>query len=91
RIVGASIVFSHSILEFNTNMGIRMEHSTSTIISDSFIREHRDTTNTTLYGIFLFSGSTPAISNTRFTNNETPISADGTSWYNDGGGNVFDP
>jgi len=91
RMAGASIVFANSILEYNAYAGMRMDHSTSTVISDSFIRHHAIAgNNNTEYGLFLFSNSVPTISNTRFTDNETHIYNTSTPAYTDGGGNVFD-
>ncbi len=92
RLTGASISFANSILEYNAYAGIRMEHSTSTVIADSFIRHQRvSANNATDYGLLLFSNSVPSITNTRFTDNEQNILNTNTPAYTDGGGNIFDP
>ena len=87
RIEHASPEIRNSTIAYNGPYGIWMSHSTSTIITDSIIEEHRDATSETLYGIFLTASSTPTLSNTIFRNNEQNIFADGTSTTTDGGGN----
>ena len=89
RIEHASPEIRNSTIAYNGPYGIWMSHSTSTIITDSIIEEHRDATSETLYGIFLAASSTPTLSNTIFRNNEQNIFADGTSTTTDGGGNVW--
>jgi parallel beta-helix repeat protein len=89
RMSGASIAFLHSVLEYNASEGMRMERSTSTVISDSVIRHHHAVSGSpTGYGLFLSSGSLPSITNTLFEDNDTHLIADGTSGYVNGGGNV---
>ncbi|MBI2640568.1 MAG: right-handed parallel beta-helix repeat-containing protein, partial [Candidatus Sungbacteria bacterium] len=89
RLIGTSIDILNSTIEKNYIAGIWMQNSTSTVISDSIIRDHSDSTSEVFYGINLTSTSTPLIKNTVFSNNETNIRADSTSSYTDGGGNSF--
>ena len=89
RISGASPEMRNSTIAYNGPIGIWMSHSTSTIIADSVIEEHRDATSETFYGLYLTASSTPTVSNTTFRNNEQNIFADSTSTTTDGGGNVF--
>jgi len=90
RVKNSSIEIKNSIIEKNYLIGIWMQNSTSTVITDSFIQNHTDSTSEIFYGAYLTSSSTPVIKNTKFKNNETNIFTDGTSSYTDGGGNIFE-
>ena len=90
RIKDASIEIRNSTIEHNDTVGIWMRHSTSTLIADSIIQEHRDSTSETFYGLFLTASSTPTIGNTTFRLNESHIFYDSTSTTTDSGGNVFE-
>lgn len=90
RISGASPEIRNTTVASNYGIGIWMSHATSTLIADSVIEEHRDSTNETVYGLFLTASSTPTISNTIFRLNETHIFTDSTSTTTDGGGNTYE-
>lgn len=88
RLISASIDIQNSTFEKNYIAGIFMQNSTSTVISNSTIRDHSDSTSETFYGLYLTATSTPTINNTTFSGNETNIFRDSTSSYTDGGGNT---
>ncbi|TSD04116.1 MAG: RHS repeat-associated core domain-containing protein, partial [Parcubacteria group bacterium Greene0714_36] len=90
RIQGASMDIRNSTIAYNGLYGVWMSHSTSTIIRDSLIQEHRDTTSEPFFGLYLTASSTPTLSNTTFRNNETHVFTDSTSTTTDGGGNVYE-
>lgn len=90
RISGASPEIRNTTVSSNYGIGIWMSHSTSTVIADSIIEEHRDSTSETFYGLFLSTSSTPTVSNTVFRTNEIHIFTDSTSTTTDGGGNTFE-
>ena len=89
RLKNAALEIHNSIIELNYAIGIWMQSSTSTLIADSIIREHRDTTTET-FGLFLTASSTPTISGTTFKLNGTHIFTDKTSTTTDAGGNTFE-
>ncbi len=88
RIISTSIDIQNSAIEKNYIAGIFMQNSTSTVISNSIVRDHSDSTSETFYGLYLTATSTPTISNTVFSGNETNIFMDSTSSYTNGGGNT---
>lgn len=89
-IKNSSVEIKNSTIEKNYLIGVWMQNSTSTVISDSLIQNHTDATSETFYGAYLTSSSTPLIKNTKFKNNETHIFKDSTSSYTDGGGIIFE-
>ncbi len=93
RIAYASVAVDAAVIEKSYFVGVWLENSASTTISNSLIQDHREpnipTPNELSYGIFLVNSS-PTIQNTTFRNNKVHIGTDGVSDYVDGGGNVFE-
>lgn len=90
RIKNSSIEIRNSTIEKNYLIGVWMQTSTSTLITDSFVKNHNDSTSETFYGLFLTASSTPTIRNTIFSQNESHIFYDSTSTTTDAGGNTFE-
>lgn len=90
RIKNSSIEIRNSTIEKNYLIGVWTQNSTSTLVADSFVKNHTDATADTFYGLFLTASSTPTIRNTAFSNNESHIFYDGTSTTTDAGGNTFE-
>lgn len=87
-IEGASININNTMVEKNYSGGIRLEYSTTTSITNSTIKDHRDPIPESVPGIFLLHSSIAA-KDILFENNSVGIHALGSSTIINNGGIIF--
>ena len=82
---------SNAMIEKSYFAGVVVSGIASTTITDSVIRDNRDSfANGAGYGLYASASANPMITNTHFSNNGRNIATSSGASLIDGGGNVFE-